>query len=548
MFNVFSKAFLDKKTLGKNASATSSAFLKNPNSAFLSKGISETAGGENEKTKHMSLKERLASVRNVQNIMAKKKLETEETPKADMTNNAEGANKEKAIGDFRRPAGNDVLLPRFKNYSAIVNERNTEKQKEEEMEKKLKKRKRRKKHEILMERMKQQGKGNYDNNEENNNGEDEEEENERNNNASAEETMKRRRPGRPSKNRQQEKRKQEDEEGEEEREAQEENKSNSQMRRQYDSFRNNDNSGNNRNSNVSNNAGEPIKQKRKRRKKKEMEALRAQGLIGKGPNNRNNFNRSDSGNNANNTGMPGQEENKVKRRRGRPKLSGNTSNNNNSATNNKSQTNDYMKGMDIRRYCSKNDDNNSTGTNGNITRNASSNNVTTRDDEKRWNHSERGGDKPKNIFNIITSSIENEGFMKKTPNEIEQLEKSYKHNVQTGVTCIPLDYQDNGGGLSIIFMDTNTQYGPVKNYNGFMTFLVLECDAEQFFLETGITNNVIECEKHMQLLISPGDTYTFKNKSNELEAKLLLIACNKMVEELDLKKHIRDPTMNQEKG
>lgn len=544
MFNVFSKAFLDKKNIGKNASATSNALLKPSNTTFLSKNISENARGENEKTKHMSLKERLASVRNAQNVMGKTNSNT--NANVNVTNNAETAVKEKPLNELKKGPGSEVALPHFKKYATIMNERNVDRQNEEEMEKRLKKRKRRKKHEMEMERMKQQGKEKYGDHEDNNNEEDEEEEP---NNSTAAEEVKKRRPGRPSKNKQEERQRQEEKRRQEEEDEEEERYQNNSSQHN-DNYRNSVNSVNNRNSAVSNHDGEPVKQKRKRRKKKEMEALRAQGLIGKGPNSQNSLNRNSAGT-GNATNNTGQEENKVKRRRGRPKLRGNTQNN---VSNDKSKSNDSSKGTDIRKYWSKNDDddnnnmnNNNVGTNGNIMR-TESNNYAKENDRRREPSERGGGNKQRNIFNIITSARENDGFMKKTPSEIENLERSYKNNVKSGVTCIPLNYQENGGGMCIIFIDTDTEYGPIKNYHGFMTFLVLECDPEQFFIETGITHNVIECEKHMQLLISPGDTYTFKNNSRELEAKLLLIACNKMTVPLDLKNHIRDPTMTQEKG
>ncbi|KOB59949.1 hypothetical protein PFHG_01710 [Plasmodium falciparum HB3] len=507
MFNVFSAAFLDNNNINKNDNV-------------LGKTILTNANNENERTKNLPLKDRLATVRNVQNILNKKNInKTDENEEKKTLNNNFKTNT--GIENTKPTIINESTFNRFKNYSSVVNEKQNE-----ELEKKLKKRKRRKKHVILMERMKQKerekrkqrkmeqdqnGEEQYDDeeHEEEDKGDDEEyedddEENDdgydedgggsykyNNNNSKDDNTF---------------------------------NKKNYHSSGNVNNTFSHTTSSNNNHMNDNSNSQQNMKPKRKRRKKKEMEEYRArllkekmhqQNSLGSILNKTNSFNKNDN----NST----QEEIKVKRRRGRPKASEVAAIN---IMNNK------LKQNDIRKYYSKNSDN------GFMKKNSMN--------EK--NKEQQNEEANTNVFKIIKSSIqENSSFMKKSPNEIVELEKNYKNNIKKGVTCIPLNYQSKGGAMAIILIGTDTTYGPVKNSYGFMTFLVLDCHTNNFFIDTGIKNNVIECEKHMQLLISPGDMYMFKNQSHEMEARLLLIVCNKMNQPFDVKMHIKDPQMNNEK-
>lgn len=136
MFNVFSAAFLDNNNINKNDNV-------------LGKTILTNANNENERTKNLPLKDRLATVRNVQNILNKKNInKTDENEEKKTLNNNFKTNT--GIENTKPTIINESTFNRFKNYSSVVNEKQNE-----ELEKKLKKRKRRKKHVILMERMKQ---------------------------------------------------------------------------------------------------------------------------------------------------------------------------------------------------------------------------------------------------------------------------------------------------------------------------------------------------------------------------------------------------------
>ncbi|ETW15950.1 hypothetical protein PFNF135_05866 [Plasmodium falciparum NF135/5.C10] len=574
MFNVFSAAFLDNNNINKNDNV-------------LGKTILTNANNENERTKNLPLKDRLATVRNVQNILNKKNInKTDENEEKKTLNNNFKTNT--GIENTKPTIINESTFNRFKNYSSVVNEKQNE-----ELEKKLKKRKRRKKHVILMERMKQKerekrkqrkmeqdqnGEEQYDDEEHEEEGEDDNDdecdrqnneqedhfededyyaENDHNNNNNNNNNNINNRSfkfNRSSKNKYDEndfnnhkKDKGDDEEYEDDDEENDDgydedgggsykyNNNNSKddntfNKKNYHSSGNVNNtfshttSSNNNHMNDNSNSQQNMKPKRKRRKKKEMEEYRArllkekmhqQNSLGSILNKTNSFNKNDN----NST----QEEIKVKRRRGRPKASEVAAIN---------IMNDKLKQNDIRKYYSKNSDN------GFMKKNSMN--------EK--NKEQQNEEANTNVFKIIKSSIqENSSFMKKSPNEIVELEKNYKNNIKKGVTCIPLNYQSKGGAMAIILIGTDTTYGPVKNSYGFMTFLVLDCHTNNFFIDTGIKNNVIECEKHMQLLISPGDMYMFKNQSHEMEARLLLIVCNKMNQPFDVKMHIKDPQMNNEK-
>lgn len=418
------------------------------------------------------------------------------------------------------------------------------------MEKKLKKRKRRRKHVILMERMKQKEKDKKRHKEmgSHENSDDDEEEGERDENEerTTQEVVRRRgRPSRRTQNKLQQKvhQEEEDEEGEDKHEGDEDDEKEGKHNRKSKGADANfskkfSNSGDSRggktymdntsafgrNTNDNNEAG--MKPKRKRRKKKEMEEYRARLLKEKMQqqnslssvltkinsfNNHSNANNSNNNNNENNT----KGEVKVKRKRGRPKVKDVAAMNNG---------NDKLKQNDIRKYYSKNSDHQSMN----------------RGDGGAENEEEN-----KNVLKLINTSLqENNSFMKKSPTEIIELEKIYRNNIKKGVTCIPLNYQSRGGGMALILIGTQTTYGPVKNTYGFMTFLILDCDSNNFFIDTGMKSNAIECEKHMQLLISPGDMYMFKNQSQEVDVRLLLIVCNRMNEPFDPKVHIKDPEIN----
>ncbi|KAI4836841.1 hypothetical protein MKS88_004646 [Plasmodium brasilianum] len=585
MFNVFSKAFLDSNSNNFNSINKPINNSINKSNSNIPRPISSNINNENDRSKNLPLKDRLATVRNVQNILNKKNFNKEDdNNNGNNNNNINNNNNEdqnanriintniSTTNDVNKPAlTTESNLSKFKNYSSVVNEKQNE-----ELEKKLKKRKRRRKHVIIMERMKQKEKEKkrqremkrHQNNEEEEEEEEDEEEdeeeeeegdeNEDHNNNKAE---RRYRKSGYSQNKYEHKLHEEEEEdniegGEDNEERQIYNQKNKSgeiglTKKLYSSgtnitnritWTNNVNATNDVNNanNTSNNANgngkeinEPgVKPKRKRRKKKEMEEYRARLLKEKMQQQNslssiytktNSFN--DNNNNNNNNENNTQGEVKVKRRRGRPKLSEVM------ATNN---ANEKPKQNDIRKYYSRNSENPSMSKGGSSI------------DEK-----DKGGryeEENKNVFKIIKTSIqENTSFMKKSPTEIIELEKSYKNNIKKGVTCIPLNYQSKGGGMAIILIGTETTYGPVKNSYGFMTFLVLDCHPNNFYIDTGIKNNVIECEKHMQLLISPGDMYMFKNQSQEVEARLLLIVCNKMNQPFDAKMHIKDPEINTHK-
>ncbi|CAD2100005.1 conserved Plasmodium protein, unknown function [Plasmodium vinckei lentum] len=518
MFNVFSAAFIDNKNNNLNKPINNSI-----SNNILGRSISGNANNENDKTKNVPLKDRLATVRNAQNILNKKNLNKtdDNNDNKDGTNNEEkndnenntnlGTNTENDTNKIT--LNNDKGLSKFKNYSSVVNEK-----KNEELEKKLKKRKRRKKHVIIMERLRKKDKHHISE-------EDDEYDDEDNNSAKDD-----------GYNRQSNKSDQQFNDGKED-ESGDENGDYENEKNFSKNFYNlgrstvNNNSGvlgkysfNNMNSTGNNAMG--MKPKRKRRKKKEMEEYRArlmrekmqqQNSLSSILTKTNSFNSTNENNNEQNA----HGEIKIKRRRGRPKLSEALRNNN-----------DKSKQNDIRKYCSRNSENQFMGKDSNMS-------------EKNKGE---GNDENKNVFKIIkTSGQENATFMKRSPMEIIELERSYKNNIKKGVTCIPLNYQSKGGGMAIILIGTETTYGPVKNSYGFMTFLVLDCHLNKFFIDTGIKNNVTECEKHMQLLISPGDMYMFKNQSQEVEARLLLIVCNKMNCPFDAKAHIKDPGFNTNK-
>ncbi|GAW82655.1 hypothetical protein, conserved [Plasmodium gonderi] len=582
MFNVFSAAFLDNNS--NNFNSINKPINNNINkSTNLARSISTNVNNENDRSKNLPLKDRLATVRNAQNILNKKNLnKTDETNNSGNnndglnTNNSGNNNEEKNVAsnsnaNLNENEENDVNkagcstiennLGKFKNYSSVVNEK-----KNEELEKKLKKRKRRRKHVILMERMKQKEKEKrrqremeyHQNNDEDDEGHGEEGENEERNNYKV--VGRRGRPSKHSKNKMKEKLHQEEEDEKEgynddaDEDDDEEGKYNNKSKdaetnfsnKFYNSgtnergttnmhtlsFRKNMNNNSNTNRIDNNDAG--LKPKRKRRKKKEMEEYRArllkekmqqQNSLSSVLTKTNSFNNNGKFNNNNNESNT-QGEVKVKRKRGRPKASEVAA---------MKSSNDKLKQNDIRKYCSKNSDNQSMKRGG----------------MQGQNKGEGGGnneEENKNVFKIIKTTMqENTAFVKKSPTEIIELEKIYKNNIKKGVTCIPLNYQSKGGGMAIILIGAGITYGPVKNSYGFMTFLVLDCHSNNLFIDTGIKNNVIECEKHMQLLISPGDMYMFKNQSQEVEARLLLIVCNKMNQPFDAKMHIKDPEINTHK-
>ncbi|KAF8820573.1 hypothetical protein IE077_000453 [Cardiosporidium cionae] len=125
--------------------------------------------------------------------------------------------------------------------------------------------------------------------------------------------------------------------------------------------------------------------------------------------------------------------------------------------------------------------------------------------------------------------------------DLARIAEGSASNITPGVTCASIytDKVNYAGALGLVEMTPKTQYGPVKNDRGFLSFLITNCESEKLKFDSGVREgNPVKCKTGMQLIIAPNDIYGFKNESPKSSCRILVVCCKAFNNGFDPSDHI----------